>query len=196
MVDPSAYFFLALGFLVIRRGSVGLYFLSTTVGVFAKETSLFLLPVVALSLIEMNKKRQMLLASVPAILAYLLFGFYLRLGVAEDFFRITLMGTAMRQLVSLTHPNRILDLFSSFGLVWFPALFALAKPETPVLLKRCSCLIIVIIAIIILTGVNLGRFLAFPVVIPLSFFASISLSLGTSQNEGCLKADSPCASFC
>ncbi len=76
------------------------------------------------------------------------------------------------QLYKLTHFNNFLDLFSSFGLLWLPAIFALKYQKLPQELYRYSLLIPFLLGIIVFFGLNLGRalFMAFPVIIPLALF--------------------------
>ncbi len=68
--------------------------------------------------------------------------------------------------------SKLADLFSSFNLLWFPALYALIRCNPPTLLYRWSYLAIVMLIMILLFGLSLGRilFYAFPVVIPLALY--------------------------
>ena len=171
MVDSAAYFFLLLGFFSIRNeATVSLAFVSL-LGVFAKETTLFLPLAVILAPLGHHLKIKMLLAEVPSFVAYL----WLRKILSTQGHQ-TLLGdssfSGIMPLTSLIRPNVMIDLFTSFGMLWIPAVLALNRADTPLILRRWFWFVPFLIVLIVAQNLNLGRilFLAFPAVIPLVVF--------------------------
>ena len=74
------------------------------------------------------------------------------------------------RLLALATPNGLISLFLAFGLAWIPAAYALAACRVPLLLKRWSWLIVIVIIGALLGAGNFGwtTFNAFPVAMPLT----------------------------
>ncbi len=169
MVEASAYFFLILCFYAIISQDVLLFFIGFSAGLFAKESVLLVIPAILLSGIPCKSK--MLFAAIPAITLYSFF----RAGSVpyEPFVAMNIFSTIQYQFSdNLLHFNKLLDLFSSFGLLWLPVLLAWTGRKLPWPLERWKWLILIMLLITLFFGLNLGRalFMVFPIVIPLALF--------------------------
>ena len=174
MADPASWFFFAAGVLAIQeRTYLGLA-AAVALGVFAKEST-FLLAVPVLLLPELHRDRlRLLLCMVPAVVAYVVawrshnlaggLPGYVALHAAHPE-----LG-ARFTLEFLRSPRKWIDLFTSFGLLWLPAIAALRSSSVPAGLRRGSWFVPVLLALIFFNQLNFGRilFLAFPFVIPLA----------------------------
>lgn len=168
LVDPSAFFFIALGMVAIASGKAWLFAIVVGVGLFAKETTGFLIP---LALVTVERGRLWwLAAAVPGVAVYLAW----RWGVVSD--GSENLGNvdperirgAIEGIPRLLRFNKVADYASSFGLLWAPALYALASGKLPVQIRRQYLWVALVLVAPIVLGTNLGRvaFLAFPAVIP------------------------------
>lgn len=172
MVDAGAFFFLLLGAWAILRVSPVWLFIAMLVGVFTKETTLLLWPLLWLT--DHLSTRQKMLFSillVPGTVAFLIFRFVLYPDPAgSDFFSIEKVPDFVDQVRGILTPNGLIDLVSSFSLFWIPAAFAMFRLSYPSILRRWLWLIPLLMVMVLFLGGNFGRilFLAFPVVIPLA----------------------------
>ena len=169
MVDASAYFFLILCLYAIQREYILMFLIGFFFGLLSKE-SVFL---ALFALIFSNKKSKLkiVVLTLPLIVAYLFFRH--ALVRSECFLEMNYILAAKEQLYNLAHLNTTLDLFSSFSLLWIPAIFALLKHQRlPRELYHWALSIPILLLIILFFKLNLGRalFMAFPVVIPLALF--------------------------
>ena len=170
MVDPSAFLFLLLGALAILKDRPWLLVGSFAVGLVMKETALFLWPLLWLSELSFRRKRLYSVWLLPATILYLSYRFVIDPISEDTFFNLSLAGQAFSQIRSMLTPNGVLDWFSSFGLFWFPALYAIVFSEKPTVLKSWLWLIVILALSVIFLWGNPARslFLAFPVVIPVA----------------------------
>lgn len=168
LVDPSAFFFIALGMVVIASGTVWLFAVVLAVGLYAKETAVFLVP---LALVTVDRKRLWwLAAALPGIAVYVAWRWFVvpegsgNLGNLDP----ERVRAAIGGLSGYLSFNRAAEFVSSFGLLWIPALYALAAGKLPARMRRQYLWVALVLAAPILLGTNVGRvwFLAFPVVIP------------------------------
>ncbi len=168
MVDASAYFFLLLCLYAIQKENILMFFIGFSIGLLSKESVFLALFLLIFSNTKLKLKT--LYFILPSLVVYL--SVRHALVKSESFLEMDYISTAKYQLYALTHFNKLLDLFSSFGLLWIPAIFALKYQKLPQELYRYSLLIPFLLAIILFFGLNLGRalFMAFPVVIPLALF--------------------------
>jgi hypothetical protein len=172
MVDPGAFFFLLLGMWAILRLRPLWLFIAMLIGVFTKETTLLLWPLLWLA-DHVGVRQKLLLSArlIPGTLAFLIFRFvlYPESG-GSSFFSLEETSNFVEQLRGMFTPNGFVDIASSFNLFWIPAAFAVFHPPYPSILRRWLWLIALLMAMILLLGGNYGRilFLAFPVVIPLA----------------------------
>jgi hypothetical protein len=172
MVDPGAFFFLLLGMWAILRRRPLWLFIAMLIGVFTKETTLLLWPLLWLA--DHLAMRQKLLWSallVPGTLAYLTWRFILNPDSGgTSFFSIEEARNFAEQLRGVVTPNGFIDIVSSFNLFWIPAAITVFFLPYPSILRRWLWLTALLVAMIALLGGNYGRilFLAFPVVIPLA----------------------------
>ena len=168
LVDASAYFFLILCLYAIQREHVLMFLIGFFFGLLSKE-SIFL---ALFALVFSNKKSKLKIVflTLPLIIAYL----FIRhtLVKYEFFLEMNYILAAKKKLYDLAHLNSALDLFSSFGLLWIPAISALKYQKLPRELYQWSLFIPFLLLIILFFSLNLGRalFMAFPVVIPLALF--------------------------
>jgi hypothetical protein len=172
MVDPGAFFFLLLGTWAILRCKPRWLFIAMLFGIFTKETTLLLWPLLWLA-DHIGARQKLVLSTllVPGTLAFLSFRFILYPDpIASSFFNIERVGNFLEQLRRMVTPNGLVDIVSSFSLFWIPAGFAVFRLSYPSILGRWLWLIALLLAIILVLGVNYGRilFMAFPVVIPLA----------------------------
>ena len=79
--------------------------------------------------------------------------------------------------------NIFADLFSSFGLLWIPAFYALFKAKLAPELRRQYLMIALLFLVALLVGTGFGRtvFLAFPVVIPGALIGIRALGMGAER---------------
>ena len=171
MLEVTGYFFLLLCVYAILREYYVMLAVTFLVGVFVKETVFLALPAVLLS--EQKHKVRLILLLLPGFIVYYTFRFYLyHIGARELYFDMELISQARERLLLAAHFNKLLDLFSSFGMLWIPALYALIYGKLPALLRRWSYLIVITVVVIFLFSLNLGRILfnTFPVVIPLALY--------------------------
>lgn len=172
VIDAAAYFFLLLCLYALKRQNLILLVIGFYIGIFVKETIFFIFPAILFS--QFKHKIRALFSLVPITIIYLFIRFYIYPDPADDFFRLKYIFFFKDQLFALFHFNTMLDLFSSFGLLWIPAIYALTLTKLPLLLKRWSWLAIIILVMTILLndGGNFGRhsFNAFPIVIPLAMY--------------------------
>lgn len=183
LADASAYFFMLLCLYALLRQKFLLLFLGFLVGVFSKETLFFIIPAILLSIFDYKTKAKALSLLVPSTLTYFAFRFYIAPDPQEARFILPWFLIVKNQLFFLSHLNRInhlLDLFTAFGFLWVPALYALFFLKPYPLLRRWSWLIL----IILMVGGDGGRilFLSFPIVIPLViYWISHILSLSIQE---------------
>jgi preprotein translocase subunit Sec61beta len=174
MVDAWAHAFLLLGLVAALRGSHAWLFVASLLGLFAKETTLLIVPAVLLLNAPARSKVTRLLAVLPGVIAYAVFRFVLYpggYGAPSD------PATAMSNLFwRLNHgPYLLWILFDggiAFGLLWPLAAYGAwslrGDARSPLL--RLAWLVPGILLVPFLIGSNIGRiwFYAFPVVIPLA----------------------------
>jgi hypothetical protein len=184
MIDPSAYFFMILGFLAIRLDLPLLLMAAAAIGVFAKETNFAL--IFAALLAPMNARRKLLTIGslIPSVVIYAFVRYSIPPSIGGGLFETWYGPAPVAYIRSLFVPNRALDLLSSFGFLWLFAILALVFCELPKILKRWSWFIVVVLGTMIVTQPNLGRelILTFPVVIPLALFG-IRRCLGSSGDQ-------------
>lgn len=171
MVDPAAFFFLLLGaWAILKRRPVWLL-LAMTLGIFAKETTLLLWPLLGLADLPWRIKARNALLLIPGTIGYMLFRFVLFPDpVGESYFNLTALEGVLARFSTFFDSNSVVDWVSSFNLFWLPALYALWRVKKPIILIRWVWFVPLVIAMILLLDGNLGRilFLTFPVVIPLA----------------------------
>ena len=182
MVEASAYFFLILCLYAIRLKNLLLLTLGFSIGLFAKETTFLILPVVFFS--ELKNRIKAIFLLFPGIAIYLIFRFYIHPDSQENYFHLKYILSAGPRLCSLIRFNKAVDLFSSFGLLWIPVIYALINRKGPTQILRWSYLFLFLLGMIFLLGFNLGRilFYAFPVVIPLALYGMRSMLGKTAKN--------------
>ena len=171
MVDPGAFFFLLLGcFSIVERRPAWL-FVALLVGVFTKETTLLLWPLLWLSDLSWREKGSHTITLIPGTVAYLLVRYFLFPDPGGgSFFSVEAATRFPLQLATLVSPNGLVDWVSSFSLFWIPAIYAFIRCPIPPLLRRWCWLIPIVILMILFLSGNLGRvlFLSFVAVIPLA----------------------------
>lgn len=172
MVEAAGYFFLLLCWYAIQCQNLIMLAIGFLIGMFAKETVFLVFPIILLSHLK-YKIRAISLLILGTIIYYILrFAIY-NINAIELYLNMGLLVSNVKYgLLSMTRFNKIIDLFSSFGILWIPALYALMRPDTPLLLHRWSYSIVIMLVVIFLGGLNLGRmlFYVFPVVIPLALY--------------------------
>lgn len=175
LADTAFFFFFLLCMISIQRNNLWLLFFAHTIGVLAKELVILSIPLILLSLFPWRRKAGMLFVVVPGILLYGVVRVTFALSPLDDYITGGTLRYCTTQLLYLTTPNGLINVFLSFGFAWIPALYALTRCKIPLLLKRWSWLILIIFIGVLLGRGDLGRstFNAFPVVIPL---ASLGLS--------------------
>jgi len=174
MVDAWAHAFLLLGLLSALRGSHAWLFVASLVGMFAKETTLLIVPAVLLLDLPWRSKATRLLAVLPGVIAYAVFRFVLvpgGYGAPGD------PVTAFSNLIwRLGHgPYLLWILFDggiAFGLLWPLAAYGAwsMRGNPREALMRLAWLVPGILLVPFFIGSNIGRiwFYAFPFVIPLA----------------------------
>lgn len=192
-VDPASWFFFVLAALALRLANAWLFGVTVAVGMLAKESMIFVLPLVLLATQSWRTRGILLLAAAPGILLYLGVRF-LWFPVGGDYLPAAASGVrgverALRFVASVvTRPNRLIDLFSSFGLLWIPAVHAYARGDGTPQLRRWALFVPLLALAILYFGLNLGRilFLAFPIVLP---FAMLGLRRWWTAGAGATIAD-------
>ena len=138
MIDPSAYFFMILGFLAIRLDLPLLLMFGAAIGVFAKETTFAL--IFAALLAPMNSRRKLLMTGslIPSIAIYALVRYMITPSAGGGVLEAWYKPTFLAYIRSLFIPDRALDLLSSFGVLWLFAALSLVSGAVPTILKRWS----------------------------------------------------------
>ena len=175
LIDAGSWFALALGMVAIHERRIGLLLATAAIGMWAKETTVLLLPLALLSGHDRRTRFFVALATLPGIAIYCFVRFSLAPDPAESYFNAAVVAEQptlpLSYLVHIvSEPNAFLDLLSSFGLLLLPAGIACFSAETPSALRRWSALVPLLFGLILFLQGNLGRilFLAFPIVIPLA----------------------------
>jgi len=182
MVEASTYFFLILCFYAIRLNNLPLLTLCSSIGIFAKEAT-FIIILSAVLFSELKNKIKAIFLLFPGIAIYLIFRFYIYPDPQETYFNINIL-IAWSRLYSLIRFNKVMDLFSSFGLLWIPAIYALINRKGSTQILRWSYLILILLGVIFLLGPNLGYslFYVFPVIIPLALYGIRYMLSRTAKN--------------
>jgi hypothetical protein len=126
LVDASAFFFLLLGMWAILRRRPLLLFMTMSIGIFAKETTLLLWPLLWLA-DHIAIRQKLLLSSllIPGTFIYLIWRFVVDADPrGPSFFNIEQAGNFTEQLHGMLTPNGFIDIVSSFNLLWIPAVVA------------------------------------------------------------------------
>lgn len=185
MTDAAFFFFFSLCMIAIQRDNLWLLLFAHTIGVLAKELVILSVPLILLSLLSWRRKAWMLLATVPGIALYVVVRMTFAPSPLDGYATGQVLSYLDDQLLALSTPNGLINLFFAFGLAWIPAVYALAACKVPLLLKRWSWLIVIVFVGVLLGAGNFGRttFSAFPVVMPL---AALGLSSWLAQvsNQG------------
>jgi len=178
MTDAAGYFFLLLCFFGLLRKDLVLLSAGFFGGIFARETVFLAFPACLLLPDGIRFKIKACSVTGLILLGYCVYRFYIFPDPGENYFNFPLVFSPAFQAGCFSKINRLLDLFSSFGPVWFFAFYALFLPKVPVLLRKWSWLILIAL---FMAG-NTGRILfpVFPVVIPLAVFG-IRQSLRSGQ---------------
>jgi hypothetical protein len=188
MVDAGAWCALAAGAWCIATRRAWALALVCVVGMFAKETTALLVPLVLLAPWPWAERARLLAATAPGVLAYAAVRFWLAPDPAEGGGTLAIVAAhpelSLEWVTSVvTSPARLLDLAASFGLLWLPAVAALRSSATPPILRRWFWIVPLLLLLIAVAFWNLGRVLfhAFPVVVPL---AAIGLERWWTKLEG------------
>jgi hypothetical protein len=172
MVEVSSYFFEVLPLYAIVTNNPLLLAASFLVGVFAKETTLIVVPLALIFFWSGSLWRTSVL--VPGLLAYLGFRFGLQIDPSENYFNFSggLFSTLSTQLRFVASLNGALEFGSSFGFLWLPAIFGFFRAQMPRWFRSWTVLLLtasVLMAMLLVGGQYPGGraiFTAFPVVIP------------------------------
>ena len=187
MPDSAFYFFLLVCAIAIQRRNAWLFLVGTSVGVLAKELILLALPLVLFTPMNWRRRVGFLVATIPALALYLVSSAYGASQLPDYLLRSPLapLEPGREGLRALGTLNGWLKLFLSFGLAWVPALYALFRCQIPELLWRWRWWILIVLAVVLATAVNLARipFAAFPVVAPLAAVALHSWGRGMLQER-------------
>jgi hypothetical protein len=190
MVDPGAFFFLLLGTWAILRCKAVWLLIAMLFGIFTKETTLLLWPLLWLA-DHLGVRQKLFLSAllIPGTLAFLTFRFILYPdSIGASFFNLERVGNSIEQLRRMFTFNGLIDTVSSFSLFWVPAIFTVLRLPYPSILGRWLWFIVLLLAMILFLGGNYGRilFMAFPVVIPLALLG-IGCWIGVTERTGALR---------
>jgi hypothetical protein len=168
LVDPSAFFFIAFGVVAIAAGNLWLFAIVMTVGLFAKESVGFILP---LALVTVPRRRLWwLAAALPGIAIYMTWRWLAVPQGSGDAGHLDpdMVRKAIDVIPSYLRINRVAELVSSFGLLWVPAVYALVTGRLSGEMRRQYLWVVALLAVAVFLATGLGRtlFLAFPVIIP------------------------------
>lgn len=178
MVDSLSTFFIMGGFYAVLRGSVVGLFLSFLFGVFTKETTFIILPLILL--VERRIFSKKLLLCIPGVFAYAIFaasiqktigsvnGFYL----FKDVLNI-IQGKFLANAFGWFSLYTFIEYIQVFMFLWILFIYAFLKCKKPMFLKR-SCWLLLAPLVTPFFGVAaVGRvvFYLFPIVIPLALLA-------------------------
>ena len=187
LVDALAYASLMLGIYSLVRGSYGLLFVAFTVGMFAKETTVLVIPAAILINDSWKSKIIPCLVCLPGLLAYAIFRLLI---LPTEFGANYSLPSAFAGILSILVPSErwlwiFIDGGSAFGILWLFCLhgFYLIRSDKSSPIYRLSFLVPFILLIPFLLATSIGRIwcLGFPFVIPLSL---VSLrAVFTSMNE-------------
>lgn len=178
MVDSLSIFFIMGGFYAVLRSSLVGLFLSFLLGVFTKETTFIILPLILL--VERKIFSKKLLMCIPGVVAYAIFaaniqktigregGFYLFRDVL-NIIQGKFLADALRQFSVYT----LIENAQVFMFLWILLIYALLKCKKPMFLKRSAWLILAPLVTPFLGLAAVGRvvFYFFPIVIPFALLA-------------------------
>lgn len=178
LVDSLSAFFIMAGFYAVLKGSLLGLFLSFLLGVFTKETSFVILPLIILAERRFFSKK--LLVCLPGIIAYAIFvislkdtkfnraGFYF----FKDIINIV-NGQYLQASIERFKLYTLIENIQIFMFIWVLFIYALFKCKKPDFLKRVSWLLLLPLTTPLLGGDVIGRvvFYFFPIVIPLGMLA-------------------------
>ena len=178
MVDSLSTFFIMGGFYAVLRGSVVGLFLSFLLGVFTKETTFIILPLILL--VERRVFSKKLLVCMPGVIAYAIFagnvqktigrdgGFYL----FRDIFNI-IQGKFLSDAFEWFSLYTFIEYIQVFMFLWILFFYALFRCRKPMFLKRSCWLLLAPLVTPFLGTAAVGRvvFYLFPIVIPFALLA-------------------------
>jgi hypothetical protein len=171
MVDTGYCFFLFLGILAIQNQTGWLLLLAMVLGLFTKETVLFLLLYILLAPYSLSRRLRLLLYSLPGIVIFLVFR-AINFQPDGDLLNFNIMLSIIKPRLLSNHIDlfKILKLFLTFNFLWIPCLYAFWKCPLPRLLTRWFYLIPIFVIIFGAINLNFYRHLLVvsPVVIALA----------------------------
>ena len=168
MVEASSYFFLALCAVAIAYRNRPLFAVAFLVGLFAKESVAFILPLALLAVSE--RRLSWIGAALPGLVVYLGWRAWTVQSGSGDLGHLEPehLKSALTGIPNYLRFSIFMDLFASFGLLWIPTFYALHSGRLTRELQRQYLWIAMLFLVALLVGTGFGRtvFLAFPVVIP------------------------------
>lgn len=191
MVDSLASFFLMAGFFSVLTNSLPWIFVSLLLGVFTKETTFVIIPLIIFTERRFFSKK--LLACLPAVILYAIFVMLLSPTIEKNnlyIFRIVSDPALLREYIVTGFREftmySVIEYVQTFMFLWLLVLYALlkAQDQIPVFIKRCVWLLLLVFIMPPIVGcaaVGRAAFYLFPVVIPL---ALVSLRNILSSNNG------------
>ncbi|MDP2939820.1 MAG: hypothetical protein Q8O13_07070 [Candidatus Omnitrophota bacterium] len=176
MVDSLSAFFIMAGFYAVLRSSLLGLSLSFLLGVFTKETTFVILPLILLEERRLFTKK--LLVCLPGIISYIIFVIFFQdkadatFYIFKDVVKIlkgNFIQVSMREFSFYT----LIENIQIFMFLWILFIYALFKCKKPVFLKRVVWLLIIPVFTPLLPGAVVGRavFYLFPIVIPFALLA-------------------------
>jgi hypothetical protein len=167
-VEASSHFFLALCAVAIAYRNRPLFAIAFLVGLFAKESVAFILPLALLAVSE--RRLSWISAALPGMVVYLGWRVWGVQSGSGDLGHLDPghLKSALNGIPDYLRFSIFMDLFASFGLLWIPASYALLTGRLTRELQRQYLWIAMLFLVALLVGTGFGRtvFLAFPVVIP------------------------------
>jgi len=176
VIEPAFWFFLCLGLLAIQLRNPILLACALLAGIFVKEHILLLAFFAGVTPLEHGRRKWMFLAVLPAVVAYAAVRLLWQ-PVAADFLdqmfaanSLDRVGAAFRNLFSVTGIKYV---FLTFGLLWLPFAYTVARVELPIILRKWGYVVPLLLVGPPLLGVHhIMRYLtaAFPVIVLVVLF--------------------------
>lgn len=176
MIDSLSAFFMLACFYALLKGSLGMLGIAFLLGVFTKESTFAVIPLIMLEKRRFISKE--LFVCLPGLFLYIIFVIVFKTNLGGNIFSIIGDFNSFKAFTTSYRSNFnlyfIIEAMETFMFLWVLAFYAILKCKVPVFLKRALWLFILPLITAPIVGVPfVGRvtFYLFPIVIPLSLFA-------------------------
>jgi hypothetical protein len=171
MVDAGALFCLGLGALAVQRRSVLSLLVIAMVGMLIKETMLVVLVYVGLSPYPWRRRLHLAAAVLPGAALYLWLRFVAAPSTNDYVASGRILTDHLNRVIDLLTAHSVASIFLTYGLLWIPFVYALARCNVPAMLRLWAYAAPIILLMIAAWGTeSYSRLLlnSYPAVVPLA----------------------------